>query len=405
MTTPGPRLSEYVVVDTSSARADRLWRGVRERLEAPVRPARRWALPRLALLALCGALAFAVGLKVAQRPFQAGWAKLETAAGEATVRLQDGSALTLAPKTSLGVREPSPRQVELALELGRVQCDVTPRPERSFSVHAAGHQVLVKGTRFSVDLSRERNELAVEVQSGQVEIRRAGGEASEALLGAGQRWSVRLEAPAAPAPPDPTSSDSTSSDSTSSDSVSSDSVPPDPVQGPRSNVPEPSVPPRELAAGDASAAAPRAHGSPAASSPGSRERGAEPRRHAETGARSLLDRGNAARRAGDLAGAAQAYEQLLREYPSDARVGLAAFELGRLRMDQFQDVPGAVSALTLAIRVVSDAGLREDATARLVRAFEILKDGPRCRAAREQYLEAYPTGTHVVSVASACTEK
>jgi len=380
MTTPSPRLSEYVVVDTSSDRADRLWRGVRARLEVPVRPARRWALPRLALLALCGALcvilAFGAGLKVAQRSFQPGWAKLETAAGAATVRLQDGSSLTLDPKTSLAVREQSATGVELALALGRVQCDVTPRPERSFSVHAAGHQVLVKGTRFSVDLSRERNELAVEVQSGQVEVRRAGAEASEALLGAGQRWSVPLESPPDSAPP------------------------------PRSNVPERPRSPRELTVVDAGAsAAPGADEAPPASNPGRRERVAEPRRHSETGARSLLDRGNAARRLGDLAGAAQAYEQLLLEYPSDARAGLAAFELGRLRMDQFQDLPGAVSALQLAVRVVSDAGLREDATARLVRAFEILKDGPGCRAAREEYLEMYPTGTHVVSVAAACKEK
>jgi hypothetical protein len=99
------------------------------------------------------------------------------------------------------------------------------------------------------------------------------------------------------------------------------------------------------------------------------------------------------------------YELLLHDYPADARVGLAAFELGRLKMDDFRDIRGAVTALELAIRVVGDAGLREDAMARLVRAFEALNDEAACQEARATYLETYPTGTHVLAVARACTLK
>jgi len=74
-------------------------------------------------------------------------------------------------------------------------------------------------------------------------------------------------------------------------------------------------------------------------------------------------------------------------------------------MDQFGDLPGAITALQLAAQSLTDKGLREDAMARLVRAFERSQDLERCRAAREAYLEAYPVGTHVVAIAQACSIK
>jgi tetratricopeptide (TPR) repeat protein len=201
------------------------------------------------------------------------------------------------------------------------------------------------------------------------------------MLGAGERWSVPLEtSAAAPQPPPvelPRSVDPSLDGSPSSTASAAPGV----------SAPAPAV----RSSADISAAPPR------------RERAAQT--PAESGARTLFDRGNAARRQGDLAGAAHAYEQLLREYPADARAGLAGFELGRLRMDQFDDAPGAIPPLQLAVRVVSEAGLREDALARLVHAFELTKELERCRAARAEYLEAYPKGTHVLAVVRSCGEK
>jgi len=377
MTTPKQHPSAYVLVDTSSARVDRLWRAVHGRLQASARPRARRGVWYVPALALSVALAFGAGLLSRRLP-ESGWAKLATANDGVTVQLQDGSALTLGAQTSLLVREQAERVVELALELGRVECDVSHLPQRAFSVSAAGHAVLVKGTRFSVELSRERHVLAVEVQRGQVEIRRTGATGAEAVLGAGERWSVPLETSAST--PQPPPAELPPSVDPSADVASSTTA---------SAAPGVSAPaPAARSSADVSAAPPH------------RERAAPV--PAESGARTLFDRGNAARRQGDLAGAAHAYEQLLHEYPADARAGLAGFELGRLRMDQFGDAPGAITPLQLAVRVVSEAGLREDALARLVHAFELTKELARCRAARAEYLEAYPKGTHVLAVVRSC---
>lgn len=382
MSTPRPALSTFVEVDTSRARTDRIWAAVQRRIDSAPAAQRRQA-PRALLLAAALLAAFGAGLLLSWQAPPSGWAELQTAAGLTSVRLKDGSALTLDPHTSLSVRGQSERRVELALESGRVECDVTHVPERAFSVVAAGHEVLVRGTRFWVELSRERSELRVEVQSGRVEVRRTGAEQAVALLSAGQHWSVALD------------SQATGKEA----SVSSGNTGGLPVAAPR---PAASPP-----AGPMSAPAPSPN-SPAAAA--SRERSAAQRTDklrssvAEQGARALLERANAARRRGDLAAAAQAYEQLLREHAGDARAGLAAFELGRLRMDEFHDVHGAIEVLQLAARTAREDASREDALARLVRAHQILRERERCRSARAEYLQAYPTGTHVLAVLKACDD-
>jgi hypothetical protein len=136
-----------------------------------------------------------------------------------------------------------------------------------------------------------------------------------------------------------------------------------------------------------------------ADAPSTRHGSAKPR---QLGARLLLDQGNAARREGDLQGAARTFERLLSTYPSDPRAGLAAFELGRLRMDRLGDMRGAVVPLQTAIKLVTDPGLREDAMARLVRTFDSLGEKELCLEARGVYLETHSTGVHVGSVAEAC---
>jgi tetratricopeptide (TPR) repeat protein len=123
---------------------------------------------------------------------------------------------------------------------------------------------------------------------------------------------------------------------------------------------------------------------------------------AVAGARELFDLGNAARRAGDAAGAARAYEQLLEHHGGDARAGLAAFELGRLRMDRLGDVHGAIQALQRAVALAPGAGFREDAMARLVDAYAAAGALERCRSAQSAYLESYPSGVRASAVARRC---
>lgn len=119
------------------------------------------------------------------------------------------------------------------------------------------------------------------------------------------------------------------------------------------------------------------------------------------GARELFDEANELRRAGDVAKAAALYETLLRRFPGDARAGLAAFELGRLRMDTLNDLPGAAAALERAVTMAS-GGFREDAIARLVRVYDALGRSADCQRAKNRYLKSYPKGVHQDAIAERC---
>ena len=99
----------------------------------------------------------------------------------------------------------------------------------------------------------------------------------------------------------------------------------------------------------------------------------------------------------DVSGAA-------REHPRDPRAGLAAFELGRLRMDRLGDMPGAVQALEQAVALAPGAELREDALARLVAASAAAHDHAVCTRARARYLTEYPSGVHHRTVSAAACE-
>jgi transmembrane sensor len=118
-------------------------------------------------------------------------------------------------------------------------------------------------------------------------------------------------------------------------------------------------------------------------------------------ARELFDEANHVRRGGDTARAAELYESLLRRYPSDGRAGLAAFELGRLRMDSLNDLPGAASALERAV-TMTPGGFREDAIARLVRVYDSLGRSGECLRAKDRYLKSYPNGVHRDAIARRC---
>jgi hypothetical protein len=98
------------------------------------------------------------------------------------------------------------------------------------------------------------------------------------------------------------------------------------------------------------------------------------------------------------------YQELLASYPRDPRAGLAAFELGRLRMDRLGDLPGAVRALQQAVALAPGAELREDALARLVAASAAAHDHAVCARTRARYLTDYPSGVHHRTVSAAACE-
>ncbi len=353
-----PSLARHVAVNVNPARVARVWASVSARLErTPARGRRVLVWTLVASGAAAAALWFSLG-RFGDTGAPSAWqrAALETSSDAMAVKLDDGSRLELAAHTRVKVTENEPSAVALDLEHGRVDCDITPRPGRQFAVRAQGVEVRVTGTRFSVEIA-STGRVEVEVSRGSVEVSRG---AVKRRLSAGERWSIDLEQPGAESEP---------------------SREPSPAAEPVA--PEPTASTVETA-----------RPSPAPS--------AATREPAAAGARELFDLGNAARRAGDAAGAARAYEQLLEHYPRDGRAGLAAFELGRLRMDRLGDLHGAIQALQRAVTLAPGAGFREDAMARLVDAYAAAGATERCRSAQSAYLASYPGGVHASAVSRRC---
>lgn len=358
--------AKYVRVDVSPARIARVWSGVASQLEAAPSGGRarfyRGALAAAVIAVAVGLTGRVVWEHQAARSALAK-AALETAGDAMAMGLDDGSRLEIAAHTKLRVTGNDPQSMALDLEHGRVDCDITARPGRHFTVAAAGVTVRVKGTKFGVELAAARDHVDVDVERGLVEVT---FQDQHRDLAAGEHWSIDLVHPQANV------AASTATAATSGEA------------------PEPS------ASGEPEADAAPAEGSRATSS------SARPGHETTPGARELLDLGNAARRAGDIAGAARAYEELLTLHPADGRAGLAAFELGRLKMDRLGDVRGAIQALQKAVMMAPGAAFREDAMARLVEAYARAGAGDRCRSAQSAYLSSYPNGVHATAVSRQC---
>src|SRR5678816_4247696 len=89
-------------------------------------------------------------------------------------------------------------RIDLDLERGVVDCDVTPRPGRPvFAVHAADVDVAVVGTAFSV--SRSGSQVTVQVSRGKVSVTRAG---KQMYVAAGENWPPGARVAAAEPEPD-----------------------------------------------------------------------------------------------------------------------------------------------------------------------------------------------------------
>jgi hypothetical protein len=351
----GREPARYVEPDASEARIQRLWSAVSDGLERPRTRSRRFVYALAAAGALSATALGAVSLWSSHDVAQSVWenAAFETASDALTVRLVDGSALKLDSRTRVDVKGTSPSAMRLKLERGRITCDVTHRPGRSFTVLAAGIEVRVVGTRFSVanEPGAGKQRVEVFVERGSVEVKTSDPERGVVKLGPGQSFAqvtehgvvAREPAPAMPAP---------------------------------STAVAPIVPAeRRPTAAEAT----------------------------DGGARELLEEANAFRRSGDAQRAAQAYDELLRRFPGDGRAGLAAFELGRLRMDRLGDMSGAARALERAVLLAPGSGFREDAMARLVSAYAALGDSAGCSRARSRYLSSFPQGVHRQAVAGRCT--
>jgi len=369
--TKPPALSKYVQVDASSARLSRIWATVSSRLESRPRAPRRFRY------SLAAAALFVIGATVitwrlsmrAPTAFAFRNAALETAGDSLTVDYDDGSRLELAARTRLEVLAGDSHSAAVRLKRGSVVCDLASLPGRQFSVFAEGVEVRVTGTRFTVNLNAETNQIEVSVQRGSVMVVWPEGSTANRRLAAGEHWSI-----------DRRQQQSALAESATRDHASA-------VALPNVDAGADGVPSKGLgAAGDQTPA----EVPPAAADLPS--------------ARSLLDQGNAARRAGDARGAAHAYQNLLAKFPSDPRAGLAAFELGRLRMGTLSDIPGAVRAFQSAAALSPGSAIREDAMAHLVEVYAISGQSALCESARDAYLKSYPSGVHAALVGRQCAK-
>lgn len=129
--------------------------------------------------------------------------------------------------------------------------------------------------------------------------------------------------------------------------------------------------------------------------------GPAPSAHVESAA-DVFGRAQTARLAGRSAEAAREFDALRTRHRNDPRAGLAAFELGRIRLDDLGDPSGAAEAFADAIALAPAASYREDAEARRVEALDRLHDSTRCIAARDAYLARYPNGVFRAAVTKRC---
>jgi TolA-binding protein len=346
---PPRRLARFVEPDVDDERVDRVWASI------GTRPVRSWPVSRMT--ALTGAVAIAAALVVLarSRPATSDLTGLVFESGTShTVTMPDGTSATLLDHARLRYDRVQADRLETTVEHGRVAFDVRHTDSRTFVVHAAGFDVVDRGTRFVVGV--ERGSVSVSVESGRVEITH-GSDPLRTLAG-GDSWTNAPSATAvytAATVPTPASSDTPAATGSAAASSTSDTSPTDSARAP--------------------------------SAPGPRE---------------LLQEANDARLAGHAREAATAFDTLRHRFRGDPRAGLAAFELGRLRLDSMGDPGGAAEAFSDAIALAPGATFREDAEARLVEALDRAHDPGRCAAARQSYLARFPGGLHAASVAARC---
>lgn len=353
---PPVRKASYVEPELRPGRIDAQWVRIAERL--PKAPRRKFPLAWAAVgLSACAAL-LVVFLRT-PAPDPSVWAGSLVASDEAPVdvTLAEGTRIELEPRSEVELLKSTPRAVQLSLSGGSARFDVAKRPERRFSVRSGPVEVLVTGTQFRVTRTptSEGERVKVEVEQGSVEVFRDGHVVAH--LRGGEHWSATIERP--------------------SQRVTSDAA-----QTLKAERPEP-----DGAANETKAHEPRKR---------------QARSDEVSPAEALFARANLARRAGRLKDAANLFEELVQKYPRDRHAALSAFELGRMRMDSFHDMPGAIHALERALQLDARRSFAEDALARLVVAHEAVGDRRSCIKARERYQARYPEGVHGQYLAERC---
>lgn len=349
------RPADHVRPALGDARVSRMWSSIAatERARLQRRAPRGRIAAILAAAAVIAALVLLVALRLRSSTSESmAGLVMDTGATSQQVSLPEGSVLQLGPATRLRVLAASAEEVRLRLEHGRVLCDVTHREGRRFVVEAERVEVEVRGTKFDVEVDPDpgvdpQRAVAVHVERGAVDIH-DDGHALVASLTPGQSWQSRARAVEVPEPA-PTSAPA----------------------------PEPTAAP----APTSSEGVPRG----GALSP-----------------RALFDRANAARLAGRNAEAAADFDRFYRRFPNDPRAGLAAYELGRIRLGSLHDPRGAAEAFAVVLDRAPGDSFREDAEVGRIEALANLDDAAACRQARDAFLARNTASPHARRVSLLC---
>lgn len=329
-------------------RAEPAWDEVRERrvlarvLAEKHEGARRRARARIAVGAGAVAIAAAVALAwivrepdaplVAESPPAEVVAPEPTAPGTGRIALRDGSEVELGEDARVEIEVQGPVEVRIAQHAGRARYVVSHRPERAFVVVAGDVEVVVRGTRFVVQVAPPWAE--VEVEEGRVEVRRAG---EVRALSIGESMRVPLVDP--------------ETEAEAETATESETAPP--VVRRRERAEE-----REIAI--------------------------------ET----LLGQADEARRAGRLDDAARALRAAIGQHREDPRVATALFTLGRVERSRGRDV-AAAEAFESAYERDPGAILAEDALAESAVSWAAAGRPERARSAAQRYLARHPAGEYV----------
>ncbi len=333
------RLSSHFENKADEAQVARMWGALDQRLERSVRwrPFRRGVVAMATCVAIAALAVWARELSGTRR------------GGAQVIELADGSRVEHEGGDQLQIATVTPERVEVHLRRGRAHFRVARNPKRAFVTRAGAYSVRVIGTEYSVDLGA--NLVRVEVSRGEVEVSRANS-ADLWRVRAGEIWSSArvVSAPVTPAVQPAVQT---------TPSAQEEATPPEPV---------------------VKASAPK----PGAGSHSALE---------------LFQRAQEARIAGRRAETGRLLDEFMRLFPDDPRAGLAAFELGKLRLEA-GDARGAIAALDHAES--AGAALSEQVDARRVQALEQLGELERCRAARTAFLSRYPGGTFAEVVRRRC---
>ena len=333
-------------------RAEPAWDEVRERrvlarvLAEKHEGARRRARARIAVgagaVAIAAAVALAWIVREPDAPVVAETTPAEVvvpgaaAAATGRIALRDGSEVELGEDARVEIEVQGPVEVRIAQHAGRARYVVSQRPERAFVVVAGDVEVVVRGTRFVVQVAPPWAE--VEVEEGRVEVRRAG---EVRALSIGESMRVPLTDPEI----------------------------------------EPEVETVTATESESEAAPPVVR---------RRERAEEREIAIET----LLGQADEARRAGRLDDAARALRAAIGQHREDPRVATALFTLGRVERSRGRDV-AAAEAFESAYERDPGAILAEDALAESAVSWAAAGRSERARSAAQRYLARHPAGEYV----------